>query len=279
MPPPVARFSRSNHMSRRCSFAMIAASLLLASCGSSEPEETIAKPDATSAATVSGAIYADALASGWADWSWASHNLANASPVAQGTRSIAVAFGPWTGLYFHTSGASTNGFAFLDLMVDGGATANPAVNAFATVRGVHGPGVAIGRFCTGGAIPSSNWTRCRVPLSSLGAANTVIDGIILQEGAGRSLPAMYFDNLGFTTDAPPPVAVAVSPKTVSVTARATQAFTAQVTGTTNSAVTWAVTEGGAGGTVSTIGVYTAPSSAGTFHVSATSAADPTKSDS
>ena len=42
-------------------------------------------------------------------------------------------------------------------------------------------------------------------------------------------------------------------------------------------MTWSVQEGAAGGTIDGAGTYTAPSSAGTFHVIATSVADNTES--
>ncbi len=72
------------------------------------------------------------------------------------------------------------------------------------------------------------------------------------------------------------VAVTISPTTASVTTGGTQQFTASVTGNSNTAVTWSVVESG-GGTVSTSGLYTAPSTAGTYHVKVTSQADTTKS--
>ena len=51
---------------------------------------------------------------------------------------------------------------------------------------------------------------------------------------------------------------------------------ATVSGAANTAVTWSVVESG-GGTVNSSGLYTAPSTAGTYHVKVTSAADTTKS--
>jgi hypothetical protein len=50
-----------------------------------------------------------------------------------------------------------------------------------------------------------------------------------------------------------------------------------VTGSANTAVTWTVQEGAPGGAVGSTGLYTAPSTAGTYHVVATSVADPSKS--
>jgi len=69
------------------------------------------------------------------------------------------------------------------------------------------------------------------------------------------------------------VSVAISPTTATVSTGGTQQFTASVTGTTNTSVTWTAT----GGTVSTSGLYTAPATTGTYTVKATSAADTTKS--
>jgi hypothetical protein len=74
----------------------------------------------------------------------------------------------------------------------------------------------------------------------------------------------------------PTVSVTISPTSASLAPGETRAFTATVSGTTNSAVTWSVTES-AGGTVDSTGHYTAPASTGNFHVIATSHADATKS--
>jgi len=69
----------------------------------------------------------------------------------------------------------------------------------------------------------------------------------------------------------------ISPGSAGLNQGATQSFTAIVTGTSNSAVSWAVQEGAAGGSITNTGVYTAPNKSGTFHVIATSQADMTKS--
>lgn len=50
-------------------------------------------------------------------------------------------------------------------------------------------------------------------------------------------------------------------------------FPSSATATTDTGVVWAVTEGASGGAVSTSGLYTAPGSAGTFHVRATARGD------
>ena len=68
--------------------------------------------------------------------------------------------------------------------------------------------------------------------------------------------------------------VSISPTSVTLSANATQQFTATVTGMTNTAVSWSAT----GGSISPSGLYTAPGTAGTYMVTATSVADPTQFD-
>jgi hypothetical protein len=84
-------------------------------------------------------------------------------------------------------------------------------------------------------------------------------------------------NTAIGSTAPPAtqVGISISPTSASLQTGATRQFTASVTGTTNTAVTWSAT----GGTVSSTGVYTAPSTTGTYTVRATSVADTTKSSS
>ncbi len=78
-------------------------------------------------------------------------------------------------------------------------------------------------------------------------------------------------------DRPAAVAVTLGPSSFFLDACGSVTFHAAVTGSDNLAVLWSVKEGQAGGTVSQAGVYTAPSTAGTFHVVAASAADPSRS--
>jgi hypothetical protein len=101
---------------------------------------------------------------------------------------------------------------------------------------------------------------------SLGLLTAVTLGILVGCGGG-------------TPETPPAaqgVAVGVSPKQAQVAPGGTATFTASVTGSAVTQVTWSVTEA-SGGTVDAAGLYRAPSTTGTFHVVATSVADPTAS--
>ncbi len=72
------------------------------------------------------------------------------------------------------------------------------------------------------------------------------------------------------------LAVKVNPPTVNVAVNGTTTFTATVAGSTDQRVTWSVQESN-GGSIAQDGTYSAPAAAGTFHVIATSVADPTRS--
>lgn len=71
-----------------------------------------------------------------------------------------------------------------------------------------------------------------------------------------------------------PVAVQITPSSIQLSTSASQAFSATVTGSTNQAVTWSVVETG-GGSITSTGLFTAPTTAGTFHVKAMAAVDTT----
>jgi hypothetical protein len=84
-----------------------------------------------------------------------------------------------------------------------------------------------------------------------------------------------------TVTAPTPVAVSISPSGATLTTGGTQQFSATVTGTTTTGVKWSVDDIAGGnsttGTISSAGLYSAPSAAGSHKVTATSVADPSKS--
>jgi hypothetical protein len=72
------------------------------------------------------------------------------------------------------------------------------------------------------------------------------------------------------------VAVTISPSGLGMFTGHAQQFTANVSGATDTSVTWSLQEGAAAGSINSSGLYIAPAAAGTFHVVATSVADKTK---
>jgi hypothetical protein len=88
------------------------------------------------------------------------------------------------------------------------------------------------------------------------------------------------NNSSTTPPSPPVVSVTLNQSSASVAITKTTQFTASVTGTTNTAVTWSVDSVSGGnstvGTINTTGLYTAPTTVGSHTVTATSAADTSK---
>ena len=107
------------------------------------------------------------------------------------------------------------------------------------------------------AIPSTG--SCTATYNSDGSANLVCTTSLLVPPAGLTPP--------------PPVLVAITPSTVTMQAAATQQFSATVSGSTDQAVTWSATAG----TISATGLFTAPSTAGVFNVTASSVVYPAAS--
>jgi len=94
------------------------------------------------------------------------------------------------------------------------------------------------------------------------------------------LPLVVSCGSGTAGTVSPVISVRVSTSATSVAAGQQAQFTATVTGTTNTSVTWLVVGGAADGTISASGLYTAPAvvpNPALVTVTATSQADPTKS--
>jgi hypothetical protein len=100
----------------------------------------------------------------------------------------------------------------------------------------------------------------------LAAATCHVVAVSAADGATSGLATV-------TVTAPTAVTVSISPSTPSLNACQTLAFTATVSGAADTAVTWAIQEA-TGGTVTAGGTYTAPDTAGTYHLVATSRAAP-----
>jgi Abnormal spindle-like microcephaly-assoc'd, ASPM-SPD-2-Hydin len=122
---------------------------------------------------------------------------------------------------------------------------------------------------SGSALNSTLVTTHSATLTSLTAGTTYHYRVLSADSTGALVTGL--DNV-FTTPTAA-ISVSVSPTTATVASGGTEQFSAQVTNTSNTAVTWSATSG----TVSTTGLFTAPTVTGTVTVTATSVADKTKS--
>src|SRR5260370_26230923 len=65
-------------------------------------------------------IYADSLTNGWQNWSWATVNAANTSPVHSGTSSFSVSATAWQAISLHHAAFATAPYTELVFWIHGG---------------------------------------------------------------------------------------------------------------------------------------------------------------
>jgi sugar lactone lactonase YvrE len=156
-----------------------------------------------------------------------------------------------------------------------------AAGGLAFTLTIYGTNFASGAVATWGTSAltttyvSATTLTAAVPSSLIAAAGTA--EVTVTSNGGTSVGSTFTINA-------PTVVVTISPSTASVQTTATQQFTATVVGTSNKAVTWSVNNVAGGnstvGTISSVGLYTAPASLpspSTVTITATSAADTAKS--
>ena len=80
-------------------------------------------------------VYADALANGWQNWSWATVNLSNTQPVQAGSDSIGVSATAYQALYLHHDALDSSLYGNLVFWINGGATGGQLLQVQATLNG------------------------------------------------------------------------------------------------------------------------------------------------
>jgi hypothetical protein len=139
------------------------------------------------------AIYTDSLAPGWDNWSWAAVDLAAAAPVHSGSRSIAVTYGAWEGLYLHHPQIFTTGYTHLRFFIHGGISGGQELSLYATLptgtTDVEGPRVGLPQPEAGA------WVEVLVPLAELGAENGALTGLVWQGASSVDQTTLYLDDI------------------------------------------------------------------------------------
>jgi hypothetical protein len=169
------------------------------------PPATATRTPPPTATTVPGGpaplvIYAEALAPGWADWSWgSSRNWADTAYVHSGryAASCAITQG-WAGLYLNTGGIQTTGYNYLSFYINGGANGGQQLSVnLVDANGAMLPGLNLNTYLGGRPPAATTWQRVVVPLSDLRGANARITGLVLQDNRGGSEPRFYLDDVQF----------------------------------------------------------------------------------
>lgn len=176
------------------------------------PSPTAVPPTSTPTATPTSpptgqTIYADALTTGWENWSWGTAvDLAVTSPVQTGSSAISVGYNQaWAGFYLHHAQFIPATGSILEFAIHGGSTGGQTIKLFAkNASGGDLPSVALNQYVTGGGVAANAWRMVRVPMADLGVGTSAITGIVLQDATGGSQSAFYLDNLRLVNATPPP---------------------------------------------------------------------------
>jgi hypothetical protein len=148
-------------------------------------------------------IYTDYLVNGFQDWSWATRNMANTSPVHSGADSISVTGPAGGGISFHQNDFNTSPYASFSFWANGGSSGGQQLQVY-TQYGASGTGPT---FLLPTALTANTWTQYVIPLSSLGVANiSNLNRVTIQIAGGSSLATFYLDDIQLTA-APAPATV------------------------------------------------------------------------
>lgn len=144
-------------------------------------------------------VYSDQLDNGWQNWSWATVNLANASPVHSGTDSAAVTASAWQAIYLHHDAFDSSSYQSVRFWIHGGAAGGQRLQIQGLLGGTAQTAVALG------PLAANQWQQIDVPLASLGVAGkSNFDGFWIQDTTGTSQPTWYIDDVQLIATAPPP---------------------------------------------------------------------------
>jgi endoglucanase len=135
-------------------------------------------------------IYHDALAEGWANWSWgAKVDLAAATPVKVGHRAVAVTLQPW-GAFSPRAATAIDplGYDALRFWVHGGTGDDKTLRFFAqTSAGAESASVDV-------TAVAGTWTEVTVPLSALGDPSEIAR-LNFMNSTGSLLPTIALDEI------------------------------------------------------------------------------------
>lgn len=147
-------------------------------------------------------IYTDSLQNGWQNWSWATVNLANTSPVHSGADSISVTANNnptnWQALYLEISAMDVSSYTNLTFWINGG-SGGQSVQVQAQLNGSPQTAVQIG------PLPTNQWKQINCSLTALGVANSPnFTGFWIQAEGGSPVPTFYVDDISLQSGSPVP---------------------------------------------------------------------------
>ena len=148
------------------------------------------------ATTTKYTVYADALTSGWTNWSWdSSVNFNISSPVYSGSKSTRVIYNDaWGGMYLHHNGISTATSTHVQFAVRAATAGTYLEIELSDTNDEPLGNIELNDYIPGGSMAANTWYLVTIPLSALGATNTTVTGFVaMNDDTGT----VYFDDIKF----------------------------------------------------------------------------------
>ena len=139
---------------------------------------------------------------GFQNWSWATVNLQNYSPVHSGSYSISVTDnGNSQALYLEHPDFNTSPYASLSFWINGGSAGGQQLQVWGYLDGTNQVAYPLG------ALQANTWQQITIPLSSLGVANKAnFSGFNIQgNDDGAAQPTFYVDDIQLVAATAPAV--------------------------------------------------------------------------
>ena len=145
-------------------------------------------------------VYDDTLQNGFQDWSWATHDINNTSPVSAGTSSISMQPDNWTGVFFHNETAinlaDNNRLSF---MLHGGANGGQSIRVYFQDNGSSIATIDLP------LISANSWQNMVISLSDLGVTFGSFQDIVFQDNTGTDQTEIYIDDVKILDNIDPPI--------------------------------------------------------------------------
>ncbi len=139
-------------------------------------------------------IYSDNLINGFQNWSWATVNMTNNSPVHSGTSSVSVTDAGYQALAFAHAGFNTSPYASLSFWVNGGTAGGQRLQVWGLLDGTNQVAYPLA------PLPANTWRQNTIPLSSLHVAGKPnCSGFWIQGSSGAAQSTFYVDDVQLIT--------------------------------------------------------------------------------
>ena len=136
-------------------------------------------------------VFTDSLLNSWQNWSWATVNLTNSSPVHSGSTSVSVHdVNAYDGFYVHHASLDSSLYQTISFWIHGGPSGGQQLQVYATASGVGAISYPIP------TLPANTWTQVVIPLSSLGMRGRGdFDGFFIQGRVNSPQATYYLDDI------------------------------------------------------------------------------------